>query len=123
MISRAKGKSSGAPQNATLQEDAGDCLGCSLEVRVFASCETAGPRDPNRNYPVDAAGPWRHHHYAVGEQHGFINAVRDEQHGLTAREPQGFEIDAHLFAGQGVESPERLVHEQDRRVVYERTHD
>ncbi len=36
----------------------------------------------------DAARPRRHHDHAVGEEHRFRDAVRDEQHGLAAARAQ-----------------------------------
>ena len=68
-------------------------------------------------------GSRRHHHDAVGEQDRLVDAVGDEDHGLAGREPQLLEIDAHLFAGQRVERAEGLVHQQQRRVVDQRSRD
>ena len=49
--------------------------------------------------------------------------MRDEQHGLARGEPQRFEVEAHLLARQRVERAERLVHQQQRRVVDQRARD
>ena len=72
---------------------------------------------------LDAAGARRHHDDAVGEQHRLVDRVRDEQHGLAGLHPQLFEIDAHLLARERIERAERLVHQQQRRIVDQRAHD
>ena len=72
---------------------------------------------------LDAARPRRHHDDAVGEQHRLVDAVRDEHDGLARREPQRLEVDAHLLARQRIERAERLVHQQQRRIVDQRAHD
>ena len=49
--------------------------------------------------------------------------MRDEQHGLARLHPQLFQIDAHLLARERIERAERLVHQQQRRIVDQRAHD
>src|SRR5262245_37460586 len=83
----------------------------------------AGTREPHRDDPLDATGPAGHHHDAVREQDGLGNAVRDEEDRLPSLLPDPEQLETHLFARQGVEGPERLVHEQDLRVVDERATD
>ena len=69
---------------------------------------------------LDATGARRHDDDAVGEQHRLVDRVRDEQHRLVRCEPQRLEVEAHLLARQRVECAERLVHQQQRRVVDQR---
>ncbi len=81
-----------------------------------------GPR--TRQVDVDdflnAAGACRHHQDAVGQQQRFGNRVGDEQHRLRTLGPDIQQLQAQLVAGQGVECRERLVHQQDFRVVQQR---
>ena len=42
---------------------------------------------------------------------------------LRVRQPQRLEIDAHLLARQRVERAERLIHDQQRRIMDQRAHD
>ena len=72
---------------------------------------------------LDPPGPRRHHQHPVGQQHRLVDAVGDEQHRLARRQPQLLEVDPQLLAGQRVERAERLVHQQERRVVDQRAHD
>jgi len=69
------------------------------------------------------AGPRRHDQHAVGEKDGLRNAVRDEDDGLAALEPDALQIQIHLLARHGVERAEGLVHQQERGVVDERPDD
>ena len=47
----------------------------------------------------------------------------DEQHRLARRHPKRLEVEAHLLARQRVECAERLVHQQQWRVVDQRPRD
>ena len=47
----------------------------------------------------------------------------DEEHRFARRQPQSFEVEAHLLARQCIERTERLVHQQQRRVVDQRPRD
>ncbi len=93
------------------------------ERRVAARVEAARARQVDVHHPLDAARARAHDHYAVGEQHGLVDAVGDEHDGLLRGHPQSLEVDAHLLAREGVERAERLVHQQQRRIVDQRAHD
>ena len=99
------------------------CSVIAQKCRVAAGVEAARPGDVDSDDLLDAARPWRHHDDPVGEQHGLVDAVRHEQHGLGRFEPQFLKIDAHLFAGQGIERAEWLVHQQQRWTVHQRAGD
>ena len=67
--------------------------------------------------------PAAHHHDAVGEHERLGDAVRDEEHRLAARRPDAQQLVLHLDAGDLVERAERLVHQQDLRILRERARD
>ena len=53
---------------------------------------------------------------AVGEIEGFVEVVGDEQDGLVEALKEGAHHLLHFEAGEGVESAEGLVHEEDWRI-------
>ena len=57
------------------------------------------------------------------EEHRFLDRVGDEDDGLAAFAPDPQHLQVHLFAGQRVERAERLVHQDQFRVVDERARD
>ena len=67
-------------------------------------------------------GRARHHHHAVGEEHRLAGRMGDEHHGLAPLEPDALQLDVHRLAGERVERAERLVHQQQRRIVDQRAH-
>ena len=95
----------------------------STNSAALARVEPARARQIDVDDLLDPPGPRRHHHDAVGEQHRLVDAVGDEQHGLARAQPERLEVDAHLLARQRVERAERLVHQQQRRIVDQRAHD
>ncbi len=71
----------------------------------------------------DAARACRHHHDAVGEEHGLADRMGDEDDGLAALHEDALQLARHLLARDGVERGERLVHDQEPRVVHQRAYD
>ena len=120
---RADGSVPSPAQHALRQEQLGNLLRRLDEQRVAARREPARARQSDLEHLLDAAGARRHHDHAVGEQHRLVDRVGDEQHGLAGLHPQVFQIDAHLLARQRIERAERLVHQQQRRIVDQRAHD
>ena len=49
--------------------------------------------------------------------------MRDQQHGLAGGGGDPLQFQVHLFARHRVERAERLVHQQDRRIVHQRPAD
>ena len=49
--------------------------------------------------------------------------MRDEEHRLAAARADALDVERHLVAGERVQGPEGLIHEQERRVVDERPAD
>src|SRR5215831_10418868 len=81
------------------------------------------PRSPQRNlqHLLDTTFP--HDHDAVGDQHGFVEIVGDEQYRLARAHMDLQQLLLHGFAGLGVKRPERLVHQQDLRIDRQRPGD
>ncbi len=65
----------------------------------------------------------RHHHDAVGEIDRFGDIMGDVDDRLARRPPHLGEQLLHVVAGERIERRERLVHQQHRRIVGERTRD
>jgi hypothetical protein len=82
--------------------------------------EVAGPRQLDAHHVHDPSRPRGHDDDAVGEEHRLRDRVGDEDDGLARLAPDAEELDVHELAGHGVERAERLVHQQQRRVVDER---
>ena len=83
--------------------------------------------DPARARQVDrrttsltVAGPGGHHHDPVGERDRLGEVVGDEDDGRAGARPQVEQLVLHELAGLHVERAERLVHQQDRRLVDQR---
>src|SRR6266849_5692632 len=58
-----------------------------------------------------------------GEEHRLLDAVRHKDDGLAAFAPDPQHLQIHLFAGQGVERAEGLVHQDQFWIVDEGTCD
>jgi len=58
----------------------------------------------------------RHHRDAIGEEHGFIDLMGDEQDGLASLAPDLEQLGLHVLPGLCVQRRERLVHQQDHRI-------
>src|ERR1700758_4392110 len=59
------------------------------------------------------------HEHAVGERNRFFEVVRDEHHRARIRRPQLQQLVLHQRASLHVERGERLIHQQDFRLVDE----
>ena len=64
-------------------------------------------------------GPAGHHHHAVGEENGFLDAVRDEHDRGAHLAVDAGQFGLQLGPGQRVQGAERLVHQQHRGLVGE----
>src|SRR4051812_3325397 len=97
------------------------------QLHVFRMAEGLGgdarARQLDLELANDAAGPRRHHHDAVAEEDRLVDRMRDQHHGLAAREPYALQLGVHLLAGQSVQRAERLVHQEELRIARQRTHD
>src|SRR5687767_4355066 len=63
----------------------------------------------------------RHDDDAIGEEHGLVDLVRYEEHGLARRVPDAQELGLHELAGLCVKRGKGLVHEEDLRIDGERS--
>ena len=80
-------------------------------------------RSPHVDDVADAAGPRRHHHDPVGEEHRLGDRVGDEDHGGAGLGADPHQLGLHALAGHLVERAERLVHQQQPRPLGERPGD
>src|SRR6516162_4535726 len=71
-----------ATNPAAAEDELADAAGGILEFMAGLHVEVARARQRNRDGLRDPAGPRRHHHDPIGEQHRFGNRVGDEQDGL-----------------------------------------
>ena len=96
-------------------------LACQLG-RAPVSRELGRPRTGQIDLddPCHPSGPRRHHHDAIGQGDGLGHAVRDEDDGARALQPQLLKLRVERLAREGVERAERLVQQQHRRVADER---
>src|SRR5258708_20372912 len=64
-----------------------------------SALESERARAPQRDIDslLDAAGPPRQHQHAVREEHGLVDLVGDEQHGLPALLPDAHQLSLHPF--------------------------
>ena len=92
-----------------------------LRMRPKASLpmrsSVARPRKVDRDRVEDASGPRAHHHDDVGEIDRLGEAMRNEEHGLAGLLPDVEQVVAHAGAGLLVERRERLVHQDQARVL------
>ena len=68
----------------------------------------------------DATRTAREQHDPIAEADRLADVVRHEHHGLAGRPPQRLELVVQHVTGHRVERAERLVHQQDLRVLRER---
>ena len=68
---------------------------------------------------LDPPGPRRHHDQPLAEEQRLLDRVGDEHDGRAGLLPEPQHQPLHLLAGQRVERPERLVHQDDLGVVGE----
>ncbi len=106
------------PRRAATPRSPGRCSRNSGVRRI--SSTSRGRSSGTSNEPFTVAGPAVMTTTRSAERDGLLQVVRHEDHrGLAAR-PQPQQLVLHEAAGLHVERGERLVHEQDRRLVDER---
>ena len=67
---------------------------------------------------LDPSRPARHHHHAVGEVHGLLHRMRDEQHGARMTPRQAHQLLLHHHARLRIQRAEGFVHQQHLRVQH-----
>ena len=101
-----------AVQHAHALEVPVDPVDVRAELRDIAEHDRTRPRQIDLDLLDDLARARAHHQDAIRQSDRLLDAVRDEEHGRPAAQPQRFEIRAHLQARQRVERAERLVHQE-----------
>ena len=71
----------------------------------------------------DVPGSRRHHHHSIGEEHGFVDGVRDKDDGEFFLGPQGQQIGIKAVSRDFIQGPKRLVHQQQVRLGDQATGD
>ncbi len=87
---------------------------------LWRRCEIARPRQIELDPAHDPSGPGRDHDHLVGELDRLLDAMGDEEHGLGILHQQPLEIAAELLAGHGIQRPQGLVHQDQRRIMDQR---
>src|SRR6267143_1034504 len=83
--------------------------------------EAARPRQFHLHLMRDATRPAGEDQHAIAEAYRLPRVMSDEQDGQAALLPQALQLLMQKVASDGVESRERLVHQQDIRVLGKRT--
>src|SRR5437868_12276109 len=99
-------------KNSAGEKNRRDEVGGFGKARRFPRVETPRTRKSDLQNPFDPSRPCRHDDDAIRQQHGLVDAVRDEYDRLPRFEPKRFEIDAHLLAREGIQCAEWLIHQQ-----------
>ena len=77
-------------------------------------------RPVHQNIGFDAGWPVAEHDDAIGEEQRLLGVVGDEQRGKALALPERDDLGLHGDARQRVELAERLVEDEDFRIVDER---
>src|SRR5216117_4164656 len=85
--------------------------------------EAAWARNRHVQVGQNASRPRRHDDDSIAEKDRLRNTVRDEHDGLAVRLPDALQLDVHALAGERIERPEWLVHQQDLRIARQCTTD
>ncbi len=106
-----------------MAEAAAEAAGIGLEIGAFARALGEAVVEHDLDLLDDAAGAGGHHQDAVGQQDRLVDAVGHQHDGLAGAAPDLKQRVLHRFAGQRVKRAERLVHQQQLRVVDQRAAD
>ena len=82
--------------------------------------EPARARQIHLDHVGDAPRTRREHNHPVAKEDRLGDAVRDEYDRLLFRQPHFLQLDVHLVARERIQGAERLVHEQQHRIVDQR---
>ena len=94
-----------------------------IELRRFLLLDSSRPGQGDHDVVYDACGSLAHHHDAIRQKNRFRDTVRDEDHRFAIPLPDAQQLEIHLVAGHGIQSAERLIHEQQVRILDQRTAD
>ena len=65
----------------------------------------------------------REHHYPIGQKNCLGDAVGHKKHRLAIGKPQSLQFDIELIAGERIKRTERLIHEEQHRIIDQRPAD
>ncbi len=105
------------------EEDVRDVVDEAVELLAALHLDRAGPRQVDRHHLGHRGGPGRQHDDRVGQQHGLVDGVGDQQRGGHPVHPDALELEVHAAPGHLVERAERLVEQEHRRVGHQRPGD
>ena len=83
----------------------------------FGRCDVTRPRKMHGDDVLDTAWPRGHHHDAIAQQNRFFDIMGDEYRRSPIGTPHPQELLLHDAARLRIERGERLVHQQDFRIV------
>src|SRR5438270_774470 len=89
--------------------------------RHLGRFEATGTGDVDGELGHDAPRPAGQHEHAVAQTHGLAHVVGDEQDGDPGRRPHPLDLVVEQVACDGVEGAEGLVHQQDLRLLGQRS--
>src|SRR5262245_40999715 len=110
-------------QHAACLKNFADLGHVSDELRLAAALPAARALDLYGAVKVDAARARRHYDHPVGEEHRLLDAMSDEQHGVLDRTPHDLQVRNHLLARERIERAERLIHQEQARLLHQRAAD
>ena len=80
-----------------------------------ACFKSSRSRQINAHLTLDTAGSLRHDKHTIGEEHGFLDVVRNENYGGAYTLPHAQKVEGHVGTGKFVKGGERFIHEQNGR--------
>jgi len=87
-------------------------LGQEQGTQFDEALVAAQPRAGDVDDEIEGDAAVGEHEYAIGEQHGFVDVVRDQQNSGMVPGAELLDEGVHLDAGERVERTERLVEQQ-----------
>src|SRR5437764_111000 len=99
-----------------------DAIDVRAEFLDIAQHDRPRPWQLDSNLVDDFTGARAHDENAVRQSDGLFDAMRDEQNGRLSPQPERLEVHTNLQARQRIERAERLVHQEQRRIVDERAY-
>ncbi len=92
-------------------------------VRQHGGLAAAIAVDSDLEFLDDPPRPLGHHNDAFGEVHSLVHVVRNQHHGLALLQPKPAQFVLHQFAGLRIKGAERLIEQQNARIVGQRARD
>src|ERR1700730_13793749 len=93
------------------------------KLRRFADAEIALARQRIVDHFDHTAWAWAHHDDLGRQEHRLRYRVRDENAGLARPPPEGRQMQVKMVAGDFIERPEGLVHQEKARREAQRSRD